>query len=105
MAEKFGGDSRDFSKMFDLMIDHIYYTFYNKISGTSLGQWIPAHLHRCRRLIFNAISDGGILETEHVNGEVVRETIIRHHFDFNSFRPFGFLDDFALPCSTGQFGQ
>ena len=103
MAETFGGDSQDFSKMFDLMIDHLYYTFYNKISGTSLSQWIPAHLHRCRQLIFNAISEGGILETEHVNGEVVRETIISHHFDFNSFRPFGFLDDFASP--TAQPGN
>jgi hypothetical protein len=39
------------------------------------------------------------LETDHVNGEVVHETIISHHFDFNSFRAFGFLDDFALPTA------
>jgi len=62
------------------MIDHLYYTFYNKISGTSLSQWIPTHLHRCWWLIFNAISDGGILETEHINGEVVQETIIHHNY-------------------------
>ena len=44
----FGGDPRRMLDMFDLMIGHLYFTFYNKISGTSFRQWIPQHLHRCR---------------------------------------------------------
>ena len=60
MSETFGGDAPDFSKMFHLMIDHLYCTFYNKISGTSLTQWIPVHLHCCCQLIFDAVSSRAI---------------------------------------------
>lgn len=95
--DKFGGDPRSFSKMSDAMIDYLYYTFYNKISGTSLDQWLPRYLDDCRLLIHNALTRNvGVLETEFVNGEVVNETWIHHHFHFPTFRPFGFLDDFAL---------
>jgi hypothetical protein len=50
----FDGDPRDFSKMYDLMINHLYFNFFHKISGRSLSQWIPAYLHDCQRLIFDA---------------------------------------------------
>ena len=95
----FGGDPRYLSNMFELMIDHLYMTFYNKISGTSLGQWIPRYLNRCRELIHGALSDGALHETEYVNGEVVNQTWIQHHFDIDTFRIFGFLDDFAIPTA------
>ena len=36
----FGGDPLGMSRMFDVMVNHLYVTFYKKISGTSLGQWI-----------------------------------------------------------------
>ena len=85
--------------MFDLMVDHLYMTFYNKISGTSLEQWIPRYLDRCRRLIHATLSDSAIYETEYVDGEVVDTAWILHHFDFETFRPFGFMDDFALPAA------
>lgn len=95
----FGGDPRDFSKMCDLMIGHLYYTFYNKISGCSLEQWIPRYLHTCRSLIYNALGDGAIFEEQYVDGVVVDQALIRHHFDFDTFRTFGWLDDFALPTA------
>lgn len=95
-----GGDPREFSKMYCLMIDHLYLTFYNKISGTSMEQWIPIHLNRCRSLIYNALSDGALEETDYWNGEVVDRRWILHHFHFDSFRPFGFLDDFAIPTAA-----
>ena len=95
-AFPFGGDPRRFSHMFDLMVDHLYNKFYNKISGTSLSQWIPRYVHRCRQLIHSALGDGGIFQQEIWDGEVVEESWILHHFDFNTFRIFGFLDDFAL---------
>ena len=98
----FGGDPRRFSSMFDHMEEHLYFTFYNKITGTSMSQWIPQHLDTCRRLIHNALSDGAIFETEYVNGEVVDRRWIHHHFDFDSFRVFGFLDDYAMPTSRPQ---
>jgi hypothetical protein len=95
----FGGDPRRFSEMKELMIDHLYMTFYHKISGRSLDQWIPAHLNTCRRLIYDALSTGAIEEIDYENGEVIDTRLIRHHFDFDSFRPFGFLDDFAIPTA------
>ena len=96
----FGGDPRRLSEMHHLMVNHLYTTFYNKISGTSLDQWVPVHLDRCRRLIYDALSDGALEEVEYENGEIVDRRRIHHHFDFDSFRPFGFLDDFGMPTAT-----
>ena len=92
----FGGDPRHLSLMFDLMVTHLYITFYNKISGTSLDQWIPTHVNRCRRLIYDSLSDGALEVIRLENGEVVDRRWILHHFQFDSFRPFGFLDDFGI---------
>ena len=92
----FGGDPRRMSEMFEVMVNHIYFTFYNKISGTSLDQWLPAHVDTCRELIHGALSDGAIHETTVENGEIVNSRWILHHFDLATFRIFGFIDDFAL---------
>ena len=70
-----------------------------KISGISLDQWIPTGFHTCRRLIYDAISDGAIEEVEYENGDDVDTRLIRYHFHFDSFRPFSFLDDFAIPSA------
>jgi hypothetical protein len=56
----FGGDPRHMSSMFDLMVNHLYVHFNNKISGISLDQWIPRYLHQCRQLIYDALGDGAI---------------------------------------------
>ena len=85
--------------MFEVMINHLYITFYNKILGTSLDQWIPAHLNQCRQLIHKALRNGAIREAEFVDGEVVNETWILHHFDFATFWIFGFLDNFVMPTA------
>lgn len=66
----FGGDPRQFSEMSDLVNDHLYYTFYNNISGTSLKQWLPHHVHRYPRLTHNALSDHAIFQADVVNGQV-----------------------------------
>lgn len=95
----FGGDPRHLSKMFDSMNNHLYNLFYNKISGTSLCQWIPSQIHMCRQLIYDALSDGAIEESIYENGNLINREWILHHFDFSSFRPFGFLDDFCIPTS------
>ena len=48
-------------------------------------------------IIHNALTnDVGVLETEYVNCEVVNATWIHHRFEFETFQPFGFLDDFAI---------
>jgi hypothetical protein len=40
----FRGDTRRLSEINSLFIEFGYNTFFNKISGTSLEQWIPSHL-------------------------------------------------------------
>jgi len=81
----FGGDPCSFSKMFEQMLNHLYLTFFNKILGTSIQQWIPHHLQTCCCLIHNSLSDGAIWEAEYLNGE--------------TFCIFGFMDNLALPAT------
>ena len=59
-----------------------------------MNQWIPHTLHTCRRLIYDALSSDAIEEVEFMDGQVLDRRWILHHFDFDSFRIFGFLDDF-----------
>ena len=92
----FGGDPRRMSEMFEVMVNHVYFTFYNKISGTSLDQWLPSHVDQCRQLIHRALSNGALLETTMEDGEVIDSRLITHYFDLATFRIFGFIDDFAL---------
>ena len=92
----FGGDPRRLLEMNSIFIEFGYNTFFNKISGTSLEQWIPSHLDVCRQLIYDALASGGIEEVEFDDGQVVDRRWILHHFQFESFRVFGFLDDFAM---------
>jgi hypothetical protein len=40
----FGGDPRRLSEANILFINHGYNTFFNKISGTSMEQWLPRDL-------------------------------------------------------------
>ena len=71
----FGGDHHCLSRMYQVMIDHLYLTFYNKISGTSMDQWISHHLDICHRLIYDALSDGALEVVEFVNGEVANRPL------------------------------
>lgn len=94
--QPFGGDPRYMSTMFDHVVEHLYFTFYNKISGTSLSQSISRHLERCRCLVHGALADTTIFQTEYLNGEEIDQRWIFHHFDYPTSRVFGFIDDFNL---------
>lgn len=89
----FGGDHRYLSWMFDLVMDHLYMTFFNKISGNRLEQWIPSYVHHCRHFIHSALRDEAPHELEYIDGEVQHETLVVHHFGLDSFCIFGFLDE------------
>jgi DDE superfamily endonuclease len=95
----FGGDPRRLSEMNDLYIHQVYNTFYNKISGTSLNQWLPDKMNLCRELICDSVSSGAIEEIHMDDGQVIDRQWILHRFEYASFRVFGFLDDFALPTA------
>ena len=91
----FGGDPRYFSMMNEAMINHIYETFYHKISGASLNQWLPRHLEQCRRLIHTKLANGVVQEDHYVNGELVDSDWVYAEFDYRFFRPFAFMDDYG----------
>jgi hypothetical protein len=95
----FGGDPRRLSEMNNSLIHHAYNTFYYKISGTSLNQWLPERLDVCQELIFNSVATGSIKEVQFEDSQVVDRQWILHHFEYDSFRVFGFLDDFAHPTA------
>ena len=50
-------------------------------------------------MIYDALLSDAIEEVEFHKGQVVDRQWILHHFDFRSFRIFGFLDDFAMPTA------
>jgi hypothetical protein len=95
----FGDNPRHLSEMNDFLIHHAYNTFYNKILGTSLNQWLPDKLDVCQELIFNSVESGAIKVIQFEDSQVVDRQWILHHFEYDSFRVFGFLDNFALPTA------
>jgi hypothetical protein len=54
-------------------------------------------------LIFDRVSSGALHEVQYVGGQVVDESLIHHHFDFDSFRIFDHLDAMANP--TARMGD
>jgi hypothetical protein len=64
-----------------------------------MSQWIPQKLQLCRRLIYDALSSDAIEEVEYLSGELVDRRWILHHFHYDLFHIFGFLDDFAMPTT------
>jgi len=95
----FGGDPRRLSEANILFINHGYNTFFNKISGTSMEQWLPRDLDLCRQLIYVDLMSGAIEEVTFEDGQEVDREWILHRFDFETFRIFGFLDDFGMPTA------
>ncbi len=53
----------------------------------------------CQQLIYDVLTDAAIEKRNYENGTFINREWIRHHFDFDSFRPFGFLDDFVILTS------
>ena len=95
----FGGDPRRFSRMFDAMVDHLYLKFYNKIAGTSLDQGIPMYLDVYCSFIHNSLDNGALYKRKYAAGELLDETYVEHHFDFDTFCILVFFDDVALPTA------
>ncbi len=56
----FGGDPRRLSEANILFINHGHNTFFNKISGTSMEQWLPRDLDLCQQLIYDDLMSGAI---------------------------------------------
>ena len=62
MAEHvFGGDPRHFTHYVRAFQDHLYHTFYHKISGDSMRQWVP-YLNDFCFAIWDKLQDGLVHE-------------------------------------------
>ncbi len=72
-SQVFSGDPFNLSKMFDAMINFLCINFDHKNSGTNLSRWIPSHVHLCRSLIHNSLSEGTLEEVQYVHGNIVNE--------------------------------
>ena len=89
----FGGDPRRFTYSIRLMTEHLYKTFYHKISGDSMRQWV-AHTDYFRHAIWSKLD---IINNE--NGDQNRERNVnnaaptRLSIPLESFRTIGFVDD------------
>lgn len=97
----FGGDARDFSHMMRLAVNHLYSTFYHKISGRSLSMWID-YLNDFRLAIFNRLTNNPRWWEMVVHPEMHELMDIT----FESFRIFGFMDDVDMAtCRPGDFAD
>jgi len=65
----FGGDHRRLSEVNILFINHGYNTFFNKILGTSMEQWLPRDLDLCRQLNYDDLMSGAIEEVTFEDGQ------------------------------------
>jgi hypothetical protein len=95
----FGGDPRRLSDMIRAMTDHLYTTFYHKISGNSMAMWCTeSNITKFRRAIWNRLQQGAVEEEVIVDGHLSRRQI---HLDipFETFRCFSHLDCMAHPTA------
>ena len=58
----FGGDPRRFTYTIRAVTNYLYHTFYHKIWGDSIRQWIPS-IESFRRAIWQKIVAGGTIES------------------------------------------
>lgn len=87
----FGGDPRRYTYHVRAISDHLYNTFYHKISGDSMRMWVDC-IDDCRMAIWEKLQDGLVNETSSDGSEVDWEVWIPPEY----FRVFGWLDDTDL---------
>ena len=89
----FGGDPRRFTYSIRLVANHLYVTFYNKISGDSMGQWTNK-IDIFRYAIWEKMkinnNNSGTASTGNCNNQ---HGAVNLNIPFESFRIFGFADD------------
>jgi hypothetical protein len=90
-SDVFGGDPRRLSYMTRAITDHLYNTFYHKISGDSMHQWVP-FVDNFRTAIWDQILSGLVNERRKDGSEINYEV----YLPLQTFRIFGWLDDTDL---------
>ena len=91
LSEKFAGNPREFGSFFKLFCDHLYTTFYHRISGDSLRSYVH-RIDDYRYAIWKRLVEGP------ANMEITYDSDLRSPIyrlvwlPFHQFRVFGFLD-------------
>jgi hypothetical protein len=100
---KFGGSTPKWSIAFKWFIDHVFITFYHKITGNSMLQW-TGHIDSFQSVIAKKVAEVPVSVWRRVNGI---ETILTYAVtcDVATFHIFGFIDDTGVPtCIPGGSG-
>ena len=97
-TNKFGGDPRRFTYAIRLVTNHIYKTFYHKISGDSMRMWIPS-INDFKYAIWHHLKHTVTLEEDREGQRYVALNI-----PLECFRIFGFLDDTGFRTTAPGIG-
>jgi hypothetical protein len=89
MESFFGGNPREYSSVFHWFINHIFCTFYNKISGSSLEMWVD-QVDEFRHIICDRISHPPTQIELEIDPTLAEEETLGISFD--DFRCWGFID-------------
>ena len=102
----FGGDPRRFTYSIRIMNQHLYYTFYNKISGDSMRMWVP-HINDFRLSIWLKLNEGYSVEERYNATDIMQNlrTIVLLSIPYEAFRIFGFLDDTGFRTTAPGIGS
>jgi hypothetical protein len=101
LAYKFGGNHDFWGGAFKEFIDHVYSTFYHKISGDSMRMYSTQKYHEFSGLIFDKITIASKDKYEYDKGE--REELVELNIKKNEFRIPGFIDDTNIrACRVGS---
>ena len=99
---KFGHNPDVGGYMLTWFIDHVFETFYNKISGDSMAMWTsPESIEIFRELIWETVRVSLTELEEYLDG--VTDEIEILDIAFEVFRVFGFIDDTHIKsCRPGS---
>ena len=101
LVYKFGGNHDFWGGAFKEFIDHIYYTFYHKISGDSMRNYTKKKYQEFAGLIFNKVTIASKDLFEYENNE--REELVELNIKRNEFRVPAFIDDTNIrACRVGS---
>ena len=88
----FGGHATSWGLLFAAMIDHLYSTFYHKITGDSLRQWCTQeNVNYFCSLIWNKTKYSPYQFERFLSGESEHVDIV--DVPYETFKTFGFIDD------------
>jgi len=101
VASKFGGSSTRWSEAFKWFIEHLYFTFYHRITGNSMMLWIEK-IDEFRRVICYKVNAEPVeIHGTDANGNGFVRWVYAN-CDPATFRIFGFIDDTGVQtCRPG----